>query len=261
MLLPIASLAEAAPPPRPGQSLALRLPAARRLRGVRRARAAAATAEHRQDYDRRRRRIHQGRCGSIPTMPTRASALDRAKLRAVAGPLSARPPPRGDRQVRRGARRVRAGVRAESRRAATSTTSCARRATSCARKVAVAREGKTELQTLIERTRDLPPPGLDLPAGRQDAGVAHVPRREQPRRVHWRSRASPTSASIFDPAFRETPVTVDLRNASLEDALSTVAGATRTFFRVTAPQNRRSSSPTRRPSAASTKKKSSARST
>src|SRR5439155_14601109 len=30
-------------------------------------------------------------------------------------------------------------------------------------KIAVAREGKTELQTLIERARDLPPPGLDLP--------------------------------------------------------------------------------------------------
>src|SRR5215216_5224023 len=32
-------------------------------------------------------------------------------------------------------------------------------------KVAVAREGKTELQTIIERARDLPPPGLDLPQG------------------------------------------------------------------------------------------------
>jgi len=30
-------------------------------------------------------------------------------------------------------------------------------------KVAVAREGKTELQTMIERARDLAPPGLDLP--------------------------------------------------------------------------------------------------
>src|SRR6185369_1251999 len=30
-------------------------------------------------------------------------------------------------------------------------------------KVAVSREGKTELQALIDRARDLPPPGLDLP--------------------------------------------------------------------------------------------------
>jgi general secretion pathway protein D len=40
----------------------------------------------------------------------------------------------------------------------------------------------------------------------------------------------------FDTAFRDSPVTVDLRNASLDDALNTVAGATRTFFRVTAPK-------------------------
>ena len=40
----------------------------------------------------------------------------------------------------------------------------------------------------------------------------------------------------FDPAFREAPVTVDLRNATLEDALSAIAGLTRTFFRVTAPR-------------------------
>ena len=41
---------------------------------------------------------------------------------------------------------------------------------------------------------------------------------------------------VFDPTFREAPVTVDLRNATLDDALSAVAGATRTFFRVTAPR-------------------------
>ena len=41
---------------------------------------------------------------------------------------------------------------------------------------------------------------------------------------------------IFDPAFRDSPITVDLRNATLDDALNTVAGATRTFFRVTAPK-------------------------
>ncbi len=30
-------------------------------------------------------------------------------------------------------------------------------------KISVAHEGKTQLQALVERTRDLPPPGLDLP--------------------------------------------------------------------------------------------------
>src|SRR4029077_2106563 len=33
-----------------------------------------------------------------------------------------------------------------------------------------------------------------------------------------------------------TPITVDLRNASLDDALNTVSGTTRTFIRVTPPR-------------------------
>ena len=37
----------------------------------------------------------------------------------------------------------------------------------------------------------------------------------------------------FDPAFREAPLTVDLRNTTLEGALRTVAESTQTFYRVT----------------------------
>jgi general secretion pathway protein D len=102
-------------------------------------------------------------------------------------------------------------------------------------KVAVAREGKTELETLIERTRDLPPPGLDLPVGvRMPASLTF---RDAESRTVFTAIARMAGISvIFDPVFRDAPVTVDLRNATLEDALNTVAGATRTFFRVTAPR-------------------------
>ena len=41
----------------------------------------------------------------------------------------------------------------------------------------------------------------------------------------------------FDPAFSASPITIDLRNASLEDALNAVAGTARAFFRVTAPRS------------------------
>src|SRR5262249_41023496 len=41
---------------------------------------------------------------------------------------------------------------------------------------------------------------------------------------------------VFDTQFRDAPVSVDLRNASLESALDTVGAATRSFYRVTAPQ-------------------------
>jgi general secretion pathway protein D len=102
-------------------------------------------------------------------------------------------------------------------------------------KVAVAREGKTELQTLIERARDLPPPGLDLPQGvRMPAALTF--RDASSRDVFGAIARLANISLIFDSTFRDSPVTVDLRNASLEDALSTVAGATRTFFRVTAPK-------------------------
>ena len=101
-------------------------------------------------------------------------------------------------------------------------------------KVAVAREGKTELQTLIEHARDLPPPGMDLPQGvKMPASLSF---REASSRDVFTAIARLANISlIFDSSMRDTPVTVDLRNASLEDALDTVAGATRTFFRVTAP--------------------------
>jgi general secretion pathway protein D len=100
-------------------------------------------------------------------------------------------------------------------------------------KVAVAREGKTELQTIIERARDLPPPGLDLPQGvKMPASLTF--RDASSRDVFTAIARLANISLIFDSAFRETPVTVDLRNTTLDDALNTVAGATRTFFRVAA---------------------------
>jgi general secretion pathway protein D len=102
-------------------------------------------------------------------------------------------------------------------------------------KIAVAREGKTELQTMIERARDLPPPGLDLPQGvKMPASLTF--RDAASREVFTAIARLANISLIFDSAFRDTPVTVDLRNATLDDALNTVAGATRTFFRVTAPK-------------------------
>ena len=41
----------------------------------------------------------------------------------------------------------------------------------------------------------------------------------------------------FDPTFRDTPVTVDLRNSTLDGALRSVSEATQTFWRVTGPRS------------------------
>jgi general secretion pathway protein D len=99
-------------------------------------------------------------------------------------------------------------------------------------RVAVSSEGKTALQTLIDRSRNLAPPGLDLP---QDVKMpASLTFREASSRDVFTSIARFANIGIvFDSTFRDMPITVDLRNASLEDALNTVAGVTRTFFRVT----------------------------
>jgi general secretion pathway protein D len=102
-------------------------------------------------------------------------------------------------------------------------------------KIAVSREGKTELQTLIDRARDLPPPGMDLPGGvKMPASLTF--RDAASRDVFTAISRLANISVIFDSAFRDTPVTVDLRNSTLDDALTTVAGATRTFYRVTAPK-------------------------
>lgn len=103
-------------------------------------------------------------------------------------------------------------------------------------KIAISRAGKTELQSVVEHARELPPPGLDLPS---DAKMpAALSFRDAGSRDVFLSIARFASISLgFDATFRETPITVDLRNASLEDALNAVADQTRTFFRVTAPRS------------------------
>jgi general secretion pathway protein D len=99
-------------------------------------------------------------------------------------------------------------------------------------KVLVSREGKTELEALIERARDLPPQGLDLPPDVKMPGSL-VFRDASSRDVFLAIARFANISIAFDPAFRETPVTVDLRNATLDSALGQVADATRAFFRVT----------------------------
>jgi general secretion pathway protein D len=102
-------------------------------------------------------------------------------------------------------------------------------------KNAAARLGKTDLQAVIERARDLPAPGLDLPA--EPSMPASLVFREASSRLVFQSIAKLADISLgFDPAFREANVTIDLRNTTLPQALVAVADSTRTFLRVTAPR-------------------------
>ena len=41
---------------------------------------------------------------------------------------------------------------------------------------------------------------------------------------------------IFDPSFRESPVTTELHDATFEDALTSITSSTHNFYKVTAPR-------------------------
>jgi general secretion pathway protein D len=101
-------------------------------------------------------------------------------------------------------------------------------------KVAITREGKTQLETLIERSRDLPPLGIDLPSdAKMPAAIAFGPNASA-RDVFTAIGRFAGVNVVFDPTYRDQPVTIDLRNSTLEGALQAVATSTRNFYRVTA---------------------------
>ena len=100
-------------------------------------------------------------------------------------------------------------------------------------KVAVAREGKTELETLIQRSQTLQPSGLELPTDiRLPATLTF---RDASARDVYAALAKFANLNIvFDPQFRDQLVTIDLRNATVTNALDSLSAATRNFYRVTA---------------------------
>jgi general secretion pathway protein D len=99
-------------------------------------------------------------------------------------------------------------------------------------RIAVAREGKTQLETLIERSRTLQPPGLDLPPDLKLPSSLTF-RDASSRDVYTALARFANINIVFDPQFRDQPVTIDLRNTTLQDALASLSGATRSFYRVT----------------------------
>jgi general secretion pathway protein D len=103
-------------------------------------------------------------------------------------------------------------------------------------KVAIREDGKTRLESLIAQSLDTPLPGATLPAGIKmpdslvfrDAGSRDV----------YAAIGKFTNLSVmFDPTFRDQPVSIDLRGVSLEEALAAVSSTTRNFWRATSPNS------------------------
>ena len=103
-------------------------------------------------------------------------------------------------------------------------------------KISVSRDGRTDLENLIDRTRNMPPPGLELPDGAKLPGSLVFGSGATSRAVFLTLAKFANLNVVFDPAFRDQPISIDLRNVTLEDALDALTASTHTFYRVTAPR-------------------------
>ena len=98
--------------------------------------------------------------------------------------------------------------------------------------VAVDRAGKTQLETLVDRARELPVAGGQLPTDATLPASLTFPNASA--RTVFLSLARLGNISVvFDPGYRDQNVSIDLRDASLRSALDAVSNATHNFYRVT----------------------------
>jgi general secretion pathway protein D len=99
-------------------------------------------------------------------------------------------------------------------------------------KVAIREDGKTRLESLIAQSLSAPLPGAALP---EDAKLPEsvVFRDANARDVYSAIGKFTNISVVFDPAFRDAPVSIDLRNETLGDALTKLSAATRNFWRTT----------------------------
>jgi general secretion pathway protein D len=98
--------------------------------------------------------------------------------------------------------------------------------------VAIREDGKTRLESLIAQSLSVPLPGTALP---EDAKLPEsVMFRDANSRDVYSAIGKFTNISVvFDPTFRDGPVSIDLRNETLADALNKLSAATRNFWRST----------------------------
>ncbi len=97
-------------------------------------------------------------------------------------------------------------------------------------KVAVNEDGKTQLETLIQRSLEAPLPGTALP---EDITLPDtlIFRDASSREVFTAIGKFANLSIVFDPTFRDQPISIDLRKVKADEALSSVASVTRNFWK------------------------------
>ena len=98
-------------------------------------------------------------------------------------------------------------------------------------RIAVVREGKTQLESLVDRAREEPAQGADLPADIKLPAALTFPNASA-RTVYLAIGRLANISVVFDTAYRDQSVSIDLRDATLQGALDAVSNATRNFYRV-----------------------------
>ena len=101
-------------------------------------------------------------------------------------------------------------------------------------KIAINRDGKTNLEALVERMKGQRLPGLEVAA---DPLPDELIFRDASNQVIIRALAQMAKVNVvFDPAFRPSPISIEIRNQTFVEALQSITGSTQTFYRVTAPR-------------------------
>ncbi len=101
-------------------------------------------------------------------------------------------------------------------------------------KIAINRDGKTDLEALVDRMQTQRLPGLDVPAEPLPDELIF---RDSPNQVIIRALAQLAKVNVvFDPAFRPQNISIEIRDQTFAEALQSITGSTQTFYRVTAPR-------------------------
>ena len=101
-------------------------------------------------------------------------------------------------------------------------------------KIAINRDGKTDLEALVDRMKSQRLPGLDVPA---EALPDELIFRDASNQIIIRALAQMAKVNVvFDPAFRPSPISIEIRNQTFAEALQSITGSTQNFYRVTAPR-------------------------
>ncbi|MSO49932.1 MAG: hypothetical protein EXQ49_08525 [Acidobacteria bacterium] len=102
-------------------------------------------------------------------------------------------------------------------------------------KLAAPAEGETALESVLTRTRNLPPSGFELPEAPMPSAI-DTGAQSTSRQVYMMLGKLAGFSLVFDPQFQDAPVSISLKEPTVRQALDAVAQNTRTFYKVTAPK-------------------------